>query len=288
MTIYSLQVITTTGYPYYNLEVQSQPEGIPMYLRFYDFLGKEQDVSEQLTQEESFDLTAGFISAIFEFSRNLDRKLEQVEYIPLSHSNAAATYIDSKPGRLKGDVLITVQTETYLNEVGVRKKVNMIYDWIIQNKIPLGMEKKILPEEREKIIEILTDAQARQIIESNREDVRLTCNDFLNEMKDYGLEGICISSFDHTPIITFGIDFKEVGELLRNVGKIPEVEILQWKYRQSNIEDQRKWVYIVNSGIGPSEESIFMPFYYILFASPESFLGESPGILAQNLNLVLG
>ncbi len=107
-------------------------------------------------------------------------------------------------------------------------------------------------------------------------------------MKVYGLEGLCVTSFDLSPIISFGIDFKSVEALLRNLGDIPDVETLQWKYRESTIEDLRKWVYIINSGVGPSEESIFMPYYYILFASPESFLGESPGILASKINLILG
>ncbi len=288
MTIYSLQVITTAGYPYYNLEIQSQPEGIPLYMRFYDFSAATEHVVGDLTPEESFDLTSGFISAIFEFSKNLERKLSQLEYVPLSKETASSLAKQVDPHRIKGNVLITLQTEMYLNENSVKQKIQMVYEWIIQNKIPLGSEKPILPEEKERIIEILTDAQARKIIEDKKEETRLTCENFLNEMRDYGLEGICIASFDLSPIITFGIDFDAVGELLRNVGKIPEVDTLEWKYRQSNIEDQRKWVYIVNSGVGPSEESIFMPFYYILTASPESFLGESPGILAQKLNPILG
>ncbi len=289
MTIYSLQVITTTGYPYYNLEIEPQPEGVPLFLRFFDFSTQEFNHENEFNPIECFELTSGFVSAIFEFARLLDKNLKVLEFIPLRKNIKGSKKSQEKQiKKHSGNVLITCQTETYLNGKAVKQKIQMIFDWVIQNKIPLGPEKKINPDEKERIMRILTDAKAKEQIEAKKNKLKKIFNDFLNEMKVYGLEGLCVTSFDLSPIISFGIDFKSVEALLRNLGDIPDVETLQWKYRESTIEDLRKWVYIVNSGVGPSEESIFMPYYYILFASPESFLGESPGILASKINNVLG
>ncbi len=289
MTIYSLQVITTTGYPYYNLEIEPLPKGVPLYLRFFDFSTQELNHENEFNPTECFELTSGFVSAIFEFARLLDKNLKVLEFIPLRKNTKRSNKSQEKQiKKQSGNVLITCQTETYLNSKAVKQKVQMIFDWVIQNKIPLGFEKKINLEEKERIIRILTDAKAKEQIEAKKNELKKIFNDFLNEMKVYGLEGLCVASFDLSPIISFGIDFKSVEALLRNLGDIPDVETLQWKYRESTIGDLRKWIYIVNSGVGPSEESIFMPYYYILFASPESFLGESPGILASKINLILG
>lgn len=288
MTIYSFQVITTTGYPYYNLEIEVQPEGIPLYLRFFDFSTRSISHKGDFSPIESFELTSGFVSAIFEFAKLLDKHLEVLEFIPLEKKDESSDKLQEKQSKKQGgDVLITCQTETYLNSNAVKKKIQMIFDWIIQNKIPLGQEKKLDSGEKERIIRILTDAKAREKIEEKKDELRKIFNDFLNEMSVYGLESLCVTSFDLSPIISFGINFESVEELLRNIGNIPEVETLQWKQRESIIGDIRKWVYIVNSGVGPSEESIFMPYHYMLFASPESFLGEAPGILASKINQIL-
>jgi len=289
MTIYSLQVITTTGYPYYDLEIEPLPKGVPLYLRFFDFSTQEFNHENEFNPTECFELTSGFVSAIFEFARLLDKNLKVLEFIPLRKNTKRSNKSQEKQiKKQSGNVLITCQTETYLNSKAVKQKVQMIFDWVIKNKIPLGTEKKINLEEKERIIRILTDAKAKEQIEAKKDELTYVFNKFLNEMEVYGLEGVCVTSFDLSPIISFGINFKSVADLLRNLGKIPEVETLRWKYRESIIGDLRKWIYIVNSGVGPSEESIFMPYYYILFASPESFLGESPGILASKINLILG
>ncbi len=162
MTIYSLQVITTTGYPYYNLEIEPQPEGVPLFLRFFDFSTQEFNHENEFNPIECFELTSGFVSAIFEFARLLDKNLKVLEFIPLRKNIKGSKKSQEKQiKKHSGNVLITCQTETYLNNKAVKQKIQMIFDWVIQNKIPLGPEKKINPEEKERIMRILTDAKAK-------------------------------------------------------------------------------------------------------------------------------
>ena len=78
MTIYNFSVITSTGFPYYNLDVKNLPSGIKLYLRFYDFTGEKLPIVP-LDPETSFDLNAGLISALFEFARNLEKKIDNLE-----------------------------------------------------------------------------------------------------------------------------------------------------------------------------------------------------------------
>ncbi|MBY9019652.1 MAG: hypothetical protein KGD67_01245 [Candidatus Lokiarchaeota archaeon] len=41
MTIYKFSVITSNGFPYYDLDVKEAPKSIKLYLRFFDFSKEE-------------------------------------------------------------------------------------------------------------------------------------------------------------------------------------------------------------------------------------------------------
>jgi hypothetical protein len=75
---------------------------------------------------------------------------------------------------------------------------------------------------------------------------------------------------------------------LRKIGVIPEISPLEWIYRQSYISDEQIWVYVIKSGVGPTIHGLFEPYFYLLFADPQSYLGEFPGKLAAKFNQVLG
>ncbi|MFW9970449.1 MAG: hypothetical protein ACFFDF_09630, partial [Candidatus Odinarchaeota archaeon] len=113
----------------------------------------------------------------------------------------------------------------------------------------------------------------------------------LSEMRDYGLWGICITSFDLSPIVAYGKKYtlESVYDILRHIGYIPEINPLDWIYRQSFFDDESIQVCIIKSDIGATVENVlFEPYFYLLFADPQSYFGEFPGNLTSAFNKVLG
>ena len=289
MTIYELSIISTTGFPYFNSLINPVPEGVKIFLRFFDFSKDKSIIQDQLDITSKFDLTAGLISALFEFARNINKKIEVLEF--KSKEDKDPNKIDEKKLKYHGDVLITAQTETFLLHKSVREKVKLIYNNYINSKIPLDSADHIYENEEKKIREILTDSKARQKISKHRNEIKRLANDFLDEMKNYGLWGICITSFDLSPIVIYGKKYslENVYDILRHIGYIPEIVPLDWIYRQSFFSDESIQVCIIKSDIGTTVENIlFEPYFYLLFADPQSYFGEFPGKLTSVFNKVLG
>ncbi|MCK4686497.1 MAG: hypothetical protein KAT66_00045 [Candidatus Lokiarchaeota archaeon] len=288
MTIYELSIISTTGFPYFNIQVKPIPEGVKIFLRFFDFSQDKFVDQDQMDLDSKFDLTAGLISALFEFARNIDKKIEVLEF--KSKKEKKPQIIKDKLKYL-GDVLITVQTDPFLLHNSVQEKIKLIYNTFITSKIPLDSGEEMMKNEVNKIIKILTDSKARKQISNHKNKIKLLANDFLNEMKGYGLEGICITSFDLSPIIVFGKKYslEKVNQILRHIGFIPEISPLEWIYRQSFLSDEQIQVCIIKSGVGPTVEDIlFEPYFYLLFADPQSYFGEFPAKLTASFNDILG
>jgi hypothetical protein len=288
MTIYELSIISTTGFPYFNLVIKDIPEGVKLFLRFFDFSRNIPIVQEKLDLESKFDLTAGLISALFEFARNINKKIEVLEF--KSKVEEQSTKRIENESKLQGDVLITAQSETFLLHKSVREKIKLIYSDYINSKIPLDSADTISKNEKNKIIDILTDSDARKIIMNHQNDLKHLANDFLSEMKDYGLWGICITSFDLSPINTFGKKYslENVYHILRHIGYIPEIPPMEWIYRQSFFSGESIQVCIIKSDIGPTVENVlFEPYFYLLFADPQSYFGEFPAKLTSAFNKIL-
>ena len=285
MTFYEFSVITNTGYPYYNLNLKIPPNGANILLRFFDFTQNNSERVSKLDPVSSFELNAGLVSALFEFARNIDKKIEILEF-------RSGTKQDSKNDDLsyEGDVLITTQTEPYLLHKSVKEKIKLIYDTVISSKIPLDSALELLQNEEDNIIDILTDSEARKRIKTHKDEIDLLANNFLTEMGDYGLHDICITSFDLSPISLFGNKYSlnDVNSILRNIGIFPDIVPLEWIYRQSYILNDPIWVYIIKSGVGPTINGLFEPYFYLLFVDPQSYLGEFPGKLATKFNQILG
>ncbi len=283
MTFYELSVITNTGFPYYNLKLKSPPSGVNLYLRFFDFCHSNSDPNINLDPISLFELNAGLVSALYEFARSIDKKIENLEF----KANKKGA---SNKTNYKGDVIITTQTEPYLLHKSVREKIKLIYNSVISPKIPLDSALEILQNEEDKILDILTDSEARNRIKKHKKEINQLANDFLTEMNSYGLHGICITCFDLSPITVYGKKYSlnDVEAILRKIGVIPEILPLEWIYRQSYISDEQIWVYLIKSGVGPTIHGLFEPYFYLLFADPQSYLGEFPGKLAAKFNQVLG
>jgi hypothetical protein len=291
MTIYTLSVITSTGYPYFHTEIKTLPKGIKLYLRFFDFT-QERNLPHMGTGtggESSFALNSGLVSALFEFARSMDKKIRSLEF--KSRIEEDQKVIRSEKPIFKGDVLITSQTEMYLLHTSFKQKVKLIYDTIIASKIPLDSADSITDREKQRIIEILTDLTARDHVFQNQQDIKLLAEKFLKAMGDYGLESIVLTSFDLSPIMVFGkkYSFTDIEVILRNIGEIPEVDPLEWKYRQSILKGAECWIYICNAGIGVTvEDQLFEPYFYLLIADPQSYLADFPAKLMSEFNLILG
>ncbi|MFX1408542.1 MAG: hypothetical protein ACFFBW_16445 [Promethearchaeota archaeon] len=285
MTFYDISIITNTGFPYYHLVLKEPPKGENLYLRFFDFSKDSKEKKIQLDPTSSFELNAGLVSALFEFARNIDKKIEILEF----STNDYAKKSENQPN-YKGDVLITTQTESYLLHKSVKEKITLIYNLIIAEKIPLDSALEMLQNESDKIVEILTDVEAKKRVKRYKKEIDQLGNELLNEMKDYGLKGICITSFDLSPIKNLGKRYtmNDIDIILRNIRLFPEISALEWDFRQSTLGDEKVWVYIVKSGVGPTIYDLFQPYFYLLIADPLSYLGEFPGKLAMKFNQILG
>ncbi|MFX1357066.1 MAG: hypothetical protein ACFFA8_07240 [Promethearchaeota archaeon] len=285
MTFYDISIITNTGFPYYHLVLKEPPKGENLYLRFFDFSKDSKEKKIQLDPTSSFELNAGLVSALFEFARNIDKKIEILEF----STNDYAKKSENQPN-YKGDVLITTQTESYLLHKSVKEKITLIYNLIIAEKIPLDSALEMLQNESDKIVEILTDVEAKKRVKRYKKEIDQLGNELLNEMKDYGLKGICITSFDLSPIKNLGKRYtmNDIDIILRNIRLFPEISALEWDFRQSTLGDEKVWVYIVKSGVGPTIYDLFQPYFYLIIADPLSYLGEFPGKLAMKFNQILG
>jgi hypothetical protein len=289
MTIYELSIISTTGYPYFNTIIKPIPEGVKIYLRFFDFSMDKSIVHDQLDSDSKFDLTAGLISALFEFARNIDKKIERLEF--KAKKSVESSKKMQETNNFEGDVLITAQTESFLLHKSVKEKIKLIYNNFISTKTPLDSADIILENEEKKIIDILTDSKAKNNLLNHENEIKRASNEFISEMKEYGLWGICITSFDLSPILTYGKKYSlnDVNEILRHIGYIPDIEPFEWIYRTSFFSDQQIQVCIIKSGVGTTvEETLFEPYFYLLFSDPKSIFGEFPEKLAGVFNNIIG
>ena len=283
MTIYELSVITNSGFPYYHLKLQNPPKGVRLYLRFFDFSKSNARNDIKLDSKDNFDLNAGLVSALYEFARSINKKIEILEFISKKEEE------NNKPLN-EGDVLITAQTEGFLLHKSISEKIKLIYNDVIKLKIPLATAQEILQNEEDQIINYLNDSEARLRIKSNKKKLETLAKSLLNEMKNYGLNSICICSFDLSPLILIGEKYsmEEINIILRNIGIFPEIKPLDWIYRQSYINNKPIWVYITKSGVGPNIDGLSQPYFYLLIAEPQSYLGEFPGKLTLLFDQVLG
>ncbi|TFG12146.1 MAG: hypothetical protein EU531_10800 [Promethearchaeota archaeon] len=285
MTYYVLSVITNTGFPYYNLELKAIPKDVNLFLRFFDFSKNSKEIQMDLDSTSLFELNAGLVSALFEFARNIDKKIEIIEF---NSQNRVSQ--EKKTSKYKGDVLITTQTEPYILHKSAKAKIKLIYDSIVSTKIPLDSALELLQNEEDTIIDILTDKVARDRIKDHESKLLKQCDAFMNDMKKYGLRGIAITSFDLSPVFVYGdnYSFQIIDEILRNVGVFPEIPPLEWIYRQSFTANEEIWVYIIKSGVGPTVNGLFQSYFYLLFAEPQSYLSEFPAKVASKFNQILG
>jgi hypothetical protein len=286
MTIYNISIITSAGFPYYYKEIKSTPKNIKLYQRFFDFT--ESLLADQDFSTPPFELIAGLSSALFGFAKNLDQEIKTLEFKSLTRESGEKILEEKK--KYRGDALITAQTETYLLHKSVEEKIKLIYKLIVAGKVPLDNSDRINEDEETKIVDILNDSSARNQVYDNQVKLHLQAEKYLNEMEKYGLFNIVVTSFDLSPIAVFGdkYEINDIEIILRNLGEIPEIAPLEWKFRQSFYQDVQAWVYLINSNTGVTVDGLFEPYFYLLFTGSDSYLGEFPGKLTNEFNQILG
>ncbi|MBN1214518.1 MAG: hypothetical protein JXA99_03655 [Candidatus Lokiarchaeota archaeon] len=290
MTIYEISIISTTGFPYYNKVLKPLPNNVNVFLRFFDFSNIQGENISDNAPELMFDLKAGLISALFEFARNINQNIKILEFRP--KSNEQIKIIKNEDIELpKGDVLITITTESYLIHNQIKKKIELIYKEFISSKFPLDSSYEIPNIEQTDIINILIDKKARDNIRKKEDLLRKRAMEFLNHWEEYGLKCIVCTSFDLSPIICFSKNNKysldDIDQILREIGNIPDIEPYMWKYRQSIHDQISIWVFIINSGAGVTVNNLFEPYYYLLIADPDSYIGDFPEKLISNFNQLI-
>jgi hypothetical protein len=280
---YSFSILTSSGYPFYTKKILDEPLNTSLNMRFYDFVHSELSYGEQ--GEQSFELQAGLVSALYEFARVLGYPIELLKFKTVSETNLKDDGDNLVPFEvpINSDVLLTSRTESFLIPTNFEAKIHLIYKYIITAHIPLGPEKRITDANEQFILELLKDKGAIALIEKNKEELDKVCNKTLEEYKKYGLEAIVIASFDANPLKTYNIEKNNVLNIFREIGIMPLVKDYQWKYRLVS----EKGLFIINSGCGVKNRDIFMPFYYILICSKEAFLGDSPTTIYNRINSVL-
>jgi hypothetical protein len=296
--IYTLSIISSTGYPFYFKEIHRIPKGVDLHLRFYDFC----NLSHNINFVEGFELFAGLISALSEFSNLLGQKLELLKFNAMKNNDTKNDDDVSKPIENKviknpllsveippgSDAIVNVQNERFLCPTSIQAKINIIYKNIIESKLPLGMDQSISEEEEQLLIDIIDDKLAKEKVESVKKDLKIACDMLLNDYKQYGLEAIAITTFDYTPIETFDITKNNLLEFLRDMGRLPDVKTFNWKTDTAYIdENTQKILYIINSGVGITVKNVFMPYYYLLIAKPDSYLAEIPRKVYAILNSII-
>ena len=80
MTIYTFSVITSNGFPYFQLKVKDAPKGIKLYLRFFDFTKEDLKPKSDFEIADSFELNAGLVSALFKFTRAMAKNIHILEF----------------------------------------------------------------------------------------------------------------------------------------------------------------------------------------------------------------
>ena len=276
--IYTIYVISSTGYPFYSKKIEEIPKSVDLHLRFMDYSNTD-NPTDHFAQ--GFELFAGLISALSEFSRLLGQDLELLKF----RAHKRREDVDENGIRHIGnpyspvdvpedaDALINCQNERWLNPVAIEAKANLLFNKIVKKKLPLGPDKIIDGDEEEFLIDILSDKRAKDWLKPVKNELELTISLLIEKYGSYGLDGIVITSFDYSIIDVYNLEHEMVVDLLRNIGRFAG----SFQYN----------VYIVNSGTGISVGNVFMPYYYLLICEPESFLGEIPQKIYEKINEVI-
>ncbi|MBN1802888.1 MAG: hypothetical protein JW891_15370 [Candidatus Lokiarchaeota archaeon] len=288
MTIFELSIISTTGHPYYNVKLNDIPEGVIVSLRFFDF-SHELDEDELIDPESRAELTAGLISALFEFSRAIDKKIHALEF----QSRSVSKNINIPPPENASDTLITCMSESFLNKNAIKKKITLLYHAVIEPKIPLITADELLTPEQDLIWNILTDNDARTHFKNKEKIFSKVANEIIMEYRNTRLEGICVFSFDYSILGIYGSKYslEAITTILRDLKELPEVIPRHSKVISFNFQEEDSYLIFMHSGIEITIEiltdKLFEPFYYCYICNSKVIDDDVVNKITRQLNDVL-
>ena len=277
---YNIRIQSVSGIPHFSKDFEVYPKNTSLKMRIYDYVSSK-DTYEEPRPDQKFELEAGLVSALYEFSKRVGLPIQSLKYrAPKNNAIQINEDVELPEG---SDILITARSEKYLNNANYQRKITNIFKSIVKNKLPSKFVMEFTREDEDYIHQMLTDQPAIRLLEDNKRKLKNCFKKILANYSSYGLESLAICSFDGNPLITYNAEKEEIQEILRGLGEIPQVKPTQWKYRL--VGD--KSLYIINSGVGPKISDIDMPFYYILITNEMSMLGDSPTTIYTQLNKVL-
>ena len=279
--IYGFSVITTTGFPYFNKDFAIEPKNTALKFLFFDYSKN----MIQTTHESEFDLIAGLISALFQFSSAQNRPMNELLYSRPEF--LVENLLDGQEKATETGTLMTVRCEYYSIKAAVKRKLDYIYEKMIKPLEPLSDKSKLAPSEEKTIQEILLNMPSKQLIRSHSKDLDPYLKNFIKENKSYGIKAAAIASSDLSLLKTTGITDEELQKLLRVV-ECPEVEPLTWKFRQAWTSDnQQVTLVFVNSALNVELDTLQESLYYIILCDAYSAIGELPRRLFLEINRIL-
>ncbi|NMC07577.1 MAG: hypothetical protein GYA24_20355 [Candidatus Lokiarchaeota archaeon] len=278
--IYGFSIITTTGYPYYNKDFALEPRNTLLKNLFFNFSKN----IVQATHENEFELIAGLVSALFNFSGAQNRPIEELIYTRPEYQ--IENLLDGQTKNETG-TLMTVRCEYYSIKAAVKRKLDYIYEEIIKQLEPLGDKSKLAPSEEKTIQDILLNMPSKQLVRSHSKDLDSYFKTFIKDNKSYGIQAVAIASADLTLLKTAGMVDEDLQKLLRMV-ECPEVEPLTWKFRQSWTPDNLQVTLVfINSAFNVEHDTLKEPLYYIILCDAYSAIGELPRQLFMDINAIL-
>lgn len=280
--IYGISIITTTGYPYYNKDYAIEPRNTMLKNLFFNY----SKIRTQSTQETEFDLIAGLVSALFNFSFAQNRTIDELIYsrpeFEVEDLLDGETTMDTTVG-----TLITVRCESYSIKTAVKRKLDYIHEKMIAALEPLNEKTNLAPSEEKLIHEILLSVPSKQLIRGHSKDLDTYLKKFIATNQTYGIRAVAITSSDLTILKTVGITDENFQKVLRAV-ECPEVEPLTWKFRQAWAENNEGVTLVfINSAYNVTTETLQEPIYYLLLCDAYSALGDLPRSLFMDLNNIL-
>ena len=281
--IYGLSVISTSGFPYYNKDFAVEPRNSTLKMLFFDY----SKALVQHCQEDQFELVAGLVSALFNFSGAQNRPINELTYtrpeFEIHH------LLDGQQdGAGKQGTFITVRCEPYCIKESIKKKLDYIYTTIIEPLEPLSEKSRLAPSEEKTIADVFLDAAAKQAVRSRSKAIDACLKPFIKEYASYGVKAVAIASSNLTILKVVGSTTEEMQGVLRMV-ECPVVEPLSWKFRQAWTTDNVQITLVfVNSAFNiVVSPQLKEPLYYIMLCDAYSTVGELPRKLLIDVNRVL-
>ncbi len=285
--MYAISIISTTGIPFSTIMIQKEPQDVDLAMHFFTF---SLPLGEMCPG--SFELEAGLISALYEFSRCVDQPIETLKFRHLGKINKEliGDHIVYKNKHItieypsNSDILITTRSENFINRTALEAKIIVIYSEILRKYTPIGPERELTPQDQQTIIDILINKDQIDLLKKRENELKEKIKNLLGGYKQYGLESIVICGFDLQPIFLGIEDSALILSMMRDIETFPYVEPFEWRYRTSFVKGTEYWIYIVNSGLALDSHGIKMNYYYMLITKEGSFLGESPYKILTELN----